>query len=138
LVYFEVAGETWAASPARFAALLPAARSQITASGNHARSSQRLAGAMVSIIDTRTAGISFSGNQCDLQSGGGLREVVILGAPRVSASGNVVTHVTDAISLRIVTGRSGAAAPIGNITSAGISVHPGGVPPAFVPLNLNA
>jgi Family of unknown function (DUF6519)/Right handed beta helix region len=138
LVYFNVAGATWAASGGRFAVLLPAARSQITATGNHARSARSLAGAMVSIVDPGTAGMSFAGNQCDLQSGGGLREVVILGATRVSASGNTITHNTDATSLRIVTGRAGAATPLGNITSAGISVHPGGLPPPFEPLNLTA
>ena len=29
----------------------------------------------------------------------------------------------------------GAAAPVGNVTSAGIDVIPGGLPPPFVPLN---
>lgn len=138
LVYFNVAGATWAASTGRFAVLLPASRSQIAATGNHARSAQRLVGAMVSLVDPGAAGLSFTSNHCDLQSGGGLREVVLLGATRVSVASNHVSHSTDATSLRIVTGRQGATTPIGNITTAGISVHPGGLPAPFVPLNLQA
>jgi hypothetical protein len=137
LVYFNVAEETWAASAGRLAVVLPASRSQISCTGNQARSAQRLAGAMVSIVDAGALGLSFSGNQCDLQSGGGLREVVLLGATRVSAAGNTITHSTDANSLLIVTGSQGATTPIGNITSAGINVLPGGLPAPFAVLNLN-
>ena len=138
LVYFNVSGATWAASAGRFAILLPSVQSQITTTGNHARSAQNLVGAMVSVVDRGASAVSFANNHCDLRSRGGLREIVILGAARVSASGNSVTHTTDATSLRIVTGAAGAATPIGNITTAGISVHPGGLPAPFAALNLKA
>jgi hypothetical protein len=35
----------------------------------------------------------------------------------------------------LTTGPNGTAAPVGNVTSAGINVVPGGLPPPFVPLN---
>jgi hypothetical protein len=138
LAYFAAAGTTWAASANRFAAAMPAAPSQVSVTGNHARSAEQLAGAMVSIVDPAALGVSFASNHCDLRSRGGLREVVLLAAQRVAVPGNTVTHSTDATSIRIVTGRQGACTPIGNITSAGIDVHPGGLPPTFAALNLTA
>ncbi len=136
LVYVNVAEETWAASAGRFTILVPVSRSQVTVSDNQARAARPVASAMVSIVDARAAGVSFTGNHVDLQFEGGLREVVLLGAPRMSVTGNHVTHTSDAVSLRIVTGPGGAATPIGNITSGTISLAPGGLPPAFAALNI--
>lgn len=138
VIYFAAAGSTWAASENAFAVALPSASSQVTVTGNHARAELRLTGAMISVLDPAAAGLAFAHNQCDLQAGFGLSEVVFLGAPRITASTNTVTHSVDANSMRIVTGRQGAAAPVGNITTAGISVSPGGMPPAFNGLNLIA
>ena len=136
LIYLNVDGTTWAASATRFGRLLPMARPQITLSGNHARTARPLAGAMVSIVDPAAVGLAFGNNHCDVQSGGDLREVVLLGAPAVSATGNHVTHTTDGVSLRIVTGRRGGAAPVANLTTAAVEVHPGGLPAAFAALNI--
>lgn len=138
LVYFSVAEETWAASAGHFAVILPAASSQLTCNGNHARCARDLTDAMVSIVDPTSAGLSFANNHCDLPNSGNLREVVLLGAPRVSAAGNQVTHGSETISLRIVTGPEGATTPVGNITSSKISVHPNGLSSPFDALNLIA
>ena len=88
---------------------------------------------MVTLSVAGGTGVTFNGNQCRLQGGGGLREVVLLSAPRVVASGNTIDHSTDALSIRILIGRGGATTPIGNITSAGIDVIPGGMPGPFEP-----
>jgi len=40
--------------------------------------------------------------------------------------------------MRILTGRTGVTTPIGNIISAGIMVHPGGLVAPFNALNLSA
>jgi hypothetical protein len=82
--------------------------------------------------------VAFAHNQCDLQAGFGLSEVVFLGAPRLTVTANTITHSVDALSLRIVTSADGATTPVGNITTAGISVSPGGMPTAFAGLNLTA
>jgi hypothetical protein len=134
--FVNVQGDTWAASAENFAVVLPARTGQVSASANQVRSAQRSIGAIVSIAEPGGT-LSFAGNQCDLRSGGGLREVVLLASPAVSAQGNMITHSTDATSLRILTGRAGRATPVGNITSAGLSVHPAGLNAPFDALNLN-
>lgn len=133
--YLNVAGNTWAASATHFAVGLPARPGQVSASGNQVRSAQRPTGAIVTIVEPSGA-LSFAGNQCDLRAGGGLREVVMLAAPRVSVQGNAIMHSTDSDSLRILTGRAGVTTPIGNIVTLGISVHPGGLNAPFDALNL--
>jgi hypothetical protein len=139
LVYFNVAEETWTASAGRFAVVLHASPSQLTCLGNQARSAQNLLSAMVTIVDPAATGLSFANNQCNLPSEMDIRELVLLAAPRVSAAGNNLTHFNrESTSLRILTGREGAATPVGNITSAAIIVHPGGLPAPFSALNLNA
>jgi hypothetical protein len=134
--FVNVQGDTWAASAEIFAVVLPARTGQVSASANQVRSAQRSIGAIVSIAEPGGT-LSFAGNQCDLRSGGGQREVVMLASPAVSAQGNLITHSTDATSLRILTGRAGRATPVGNITSAGLSVHPAGLNAPFDALNLN-
>jgi hypothetical protein len=138
VIYFNVADETWRASATSFAVALPAILSQVTVTGNHARAGMRLTGAMVSVLDPGSRGVAFAHNQCDLQAGFGLSEVVFLGAPRLTVTANTITHSVDALSLRIVTSANGATTPVGNITTAGISVSPGGMPTAFAGLNLTA
>jgi len=138
VMYFAAGGNTWAASESVLAVAPSLAPTQITVTGNQARAGLRLTGAMISILDPASRGMAFAHNQCDLQAGFGLSEVVFLGAPRITASTNTVTHSVDALSMRIFTGQGGAAAPVGNITSAGISVSPGDMPPAFSGLNLMA
>lgn len=139
LIYFNVGEETWTVSAGHFAAILPVSPSQMTCIGNHARSARNLLSAMVTIVDPASTGLSFANNQCNLPGEIAIRELVFLAAPRVSAAGNNLTHFNrESTSLRIVTGREGAATPIGNITSAAIIVHPGGLPAPFAALNLNA
>lgn len=135
-VYFAAEGRTWRASETDLAILLPSVSSQITVTANQTRAAMLLSGAMISLFDPGTRGITFANNQVDLEAQGGLSEVVLLGATRVAASSNTVVHTTDALSMRIATGSQGAAAPVGNITSARILVQPGGMPAAFAPLNV--
>lgn len=135
-VYFAADGNTWSASAEGMVALLPSVPSQITVTANQARTALQLSTAMISLLAPGARGMTFANNQIDLDGGGGVSEVVLLGAPRVSAASNTVTHNSDSISMRIVTGAEGAAAPVGNITTSRILVEPGGMPAAFAPLNL--
>ena len=137
LVYFHANGNTFTASAASFAVAFPQNQSQVTVTANHMRTGLRLTDAMVNIVDPATRGVAFANNQCDLQSRGGLGAVVLLASPRISIASNTVTHTVDAESMRIFTSPNDGAAPIGNLTSAGIKVLPNGMPSAFAPLNLN-
>jgi hypothetical protein len=133
--YVTVAGQTWAAGPGHFAVFQPARPGQVSASANQVRCAQQVREAIISVVEPR-GGLSFAGNHCDLQSESGLREVVLLAAPRVSAQGNLITHLSDKISLHILTGRSGGATPVGNIVSSVVVVSPGGLQAPFDALNI--
>ncbi|WP_223422712.1 DUF6519 domain-containing protein [Tateyamaria pelophila] len=135
-VYFAAEGRTWRASATDLAILLPSVASQITVTANQTRAARLLSGAMISLFDPGTRGITFSNNQVALEARGGVSEIVLLGAPRVAVSSNTVVHTTDLLSMRIVTGSEGAATPVGNITTGRILVEPGGMPAAFAPLNV--
>ncbi|MEO0914969.1 MAG: hypothetical protein AAFY59_18630, partial [Pseudomonadota bacterium] len=136
---FVAVGETmFRASAARFTIASPNLPAQVTVKGNQVRSNRQLLGPLVSVVDPGARSLDFSQNQCDLQSGGGLSEVVLVGAQRLSASSNTVTHQTDALSMRLATGAAGAATPIGNITTAGILLNGAGLPGPFAALNLQA
>ena len=138
LVYFNASDATWMASANRLRAFLPAVPGQITCRGNQTRTRQRISGPIVSIAHTSAQAIAFSDNQVELLSGGGLREVVLLAGPRMTVNANTITHTTDALSLRLLTGANGTAAPIGNITTAGITLNNAGLPAPFDALNPNA
>ncbi|WP_299844354.1 DUF6519 domain-containing protein [uncultured Paracoccus sp.] len=133
--YVNVAGNSWAASASHFAVFQPVRAGQVSASANQIRSAQQVIGAIVSMVEPRGA-LSFAGNQCELQSQSGLREVVMLAAPRVSVQGNTVIHVSDKISLHILTGRTGGATPVGNIVSSMVELRPNGLKPPFDALNI--
>ena len=137
LVFFTVSGEVWAASENRFAVVLPATTSQVHATGNQARTGQATLNAMVSLVDSAAQAMTFANNQIGQESGGGGSEIVLVGAPAPTASGNHVMHSTDALSMRIVTAPNGQAAVLGNVTRAGIAVVPNGIGAAFAPLNIN-
>ena len=127
---------TWALTEDGLANAMPVSPIQLSCTDNQVQSAERLTDAMVTLSVAGGTGVTFNGNQCRLQGGGGLREVVLLSAPRVVASGNTIDHSTDALSIRILIGRGGATTPIGNITSAGIDVIPGGMPGPFEALNI--
>ncbi|WP_299706813.1 DUF6519 domain-containing protein [uncultured Tateyamaria sp.] len=138
LAFVAVEGTMFRASAARFTVASRNLPSQISVKGNQVRSNRQLLGPLVSIVDPGARSLDFSQNHCDLQSGGGLSEVVLIGSQRLSAGSNTVTHQTDALSMRLATGAAGAATPIGNITTAGIQLNGGGLPAPFSALNLQA
>ncbi|WP_282606169.1 DUF6519 domain-containing protein [Pelagibius sp. Alg239-R121] len=136
LGFAAVGGEVFAFSRADFLAIARARRSQIMVQNNQVHHAARLLRAMISIVDSAASAVSFNQNQCEQDAGGGVRAVVLIGAPRITASSNVVRHQSDSISMLLSIGRSGAAAPVGNITTGSIEVIPTGLNPAFATLNL--
>lgn len=111
-------------------------RSQIQVQGNQIQHAAELLEPMVTIVDTGASSVGFSHNQCDLDAGGGIRAIVLIGAPAISAAGNTIRHQSDSLSMLLSTGTSGVATPVGNITQAGIQVVPNGLNPPFDALNL--
>ncbi|GAA0289108.1 DUF6519 domain-containing protein [Rhodovulum strictum] len=90
----------------------------------------------VTIVARGTASVDFSRNQCDLLGGANIAAQVIVVAERITAGANSLRHPRDAgLSLLLATR---AAAPVGNITSAGVQVTPAGLPAAFAALNIIA
>lgn len=139
MAYLNANGRTWRATADAFVAALPAAPSQLTLTGNQARAGLRPTGAIIHVLDPFARGTAFAHNHCDLPSEGvRLDQVVFLAATRITVTANTVTHAGGELSMLIVTGRGGAATPVGNITSGRILVSPGGMAPAFAGLNLNA
>ena len=137
LVYFHAADTTWMATANSFRATVQLAPVQITCRGNQARTRQRVTGPIVSVVAAGAQALAFSDNQVELMTGGGVSEVVLLASPRMTVSGNTITHSVDALSLRMITGGKGAAAPVGNITTAGISLNNASLPAPFAALNPN-
>lgn len=130
--------DTWySLSPAALYATTLGPRSRIEVSSNQAQAAAFLSQPMVLVFDSRATMLGFGQNQVTLQ-GNGQIEVVLLGARRITVSANTVVHQGDRLSMRLITGGNGAATPIGNITSAGIDLAPGGLPAAFAALNLIA
>lgn len=121
------------------AALVLNAASQISVKGNQIRTNRNLIVPMVSIFDAGALSLDFSQNQCDL-SASQIDAVVIMGARRLTANSNTVTHQIDQndspISMRLLTGPSRAATPIGNITTGRIELNSSGLPSPFSALNL--
>lgn len=127
---------TISATNATFAASLP--ESQIVVNSNQARHASELSRAMVIISDTGASAVDCSHNQVLATAAPAqILGVVQIAAPRITASSNNIRHPrSDIQSMLLVTGRTGAATPIGNITSEGIRVDPVGLNPAFSALNL--
>ncbi len=123
-------------SRADFFAIAPVRRSQVMVQNNQIRHAARPLRPLVGIVDTAASAVAFNQNQCDLDAGGGVRAIVLLAAPRITANSNGVRHQSDSLSLLLSIGENGAATPIGNITTAGIDVVPGGLNPPFEALNL--
>lgn len=92
--------------------------------------------AMVSVVDTTASAVAFSHNQCEIDAGGGVRAIVLIGAPRITASSNGIRHQSDSLSMLLSTSEAGAATPMGNITSAAIDLVPNGLNSPFKELNL--
>lgn len=143
LAFFMAGEATWAASENGLFAATAIAPAQIVCRGNEARTAQRTTRAVLSVVDSAASGVAVSDNLCDLQGGGGVPQVVLLAAPRVSVSGNIITHNVDANSIWIMTGTGsngtkGAAAPVGNIVSNSIMVNGAPLKPPFETLNPRA
>jgi hypothetical protein len=98
----------------------------------------------VGIVALQTC--TFSNNQCFLDDpAGGPPLVVEVEAPSIIAMGNRVKGPVNTLGtaafvsmLLLVPGDKPPVTVIGNITSAGIKVQPGGIPAAMVPLNITA
>ncbi|MEX0348089.1 MAG: DUF6519 domain-containing protein [Paracoccaceae bacterium] len=137
-VYFRVAEDVWSASAGSFRIAFPSTPSQITVRGNQARSAQRVTSAMVWVFSNGARAIGLSDNQFDLQSGGGLSQVVLAAGPRLTVSSNTITHTTDATSMQLFSSPNGGAAVLGNVTTSGIRLNNGPLPAPFNTLNINA
>lgn len=110
--------------------------SQIAVLNNQIFHAARPNRVLVTIVDTASSAVGFNQNQCELDGGGGVSAVVVIGAPRITASTNMIRHRTDALSMLLSTGQAGVAAPVGNITTSGIDIIPNGLNPPFDALNL--
>ncbi|MEX0365264.1 MAG: DUF6519 domain-containing protein [Ruegeria sp.] len=135
-IHFRVGDELWAASENRFRIVAPSVPSVISLRGNQARAAQQTVGSIIWVFSNGARSIGFSDNQVDLQSGGGLSEVVLVAGQRLNVSSNSVSHSTDANSMRLFAGANGAAAVLGNITTSGIALNNGPIPAPFNALNL--
>jgi hypothetical protein len=136
LAYGEVQGHAFAVSRATLVDLGPLRDSQITISGQQIRYLGRMALPLVLVIDGRVGSVVFAQNQCEQTGfGGGGPASVVIGSGRITAASNVVRHQSDANSM-LLSSPNGIVAALGNLTSGGIVVQPGGLKPEFVPLNL--
>lgn len=123
-------------SRANFFAVAQARDSQISILNNQIYHAARPIRALVAVGDGSASAVGFNQNQCELDAGGGIRAIVLIGAPRITAGNNIIRHGSDSLSMLLSTGEAGAATPVGNITQAGISVVPNGLNPPFDALNL--
>ena len=108
--------------------------SQIRVSGNQASHGTRIPRSIIEVVEGGAVSLVCSDNQCTLSASGGMDQVVLLGAQRITANANTIVHNVDSLSLHLLTG-NGPAAPIGNITSAGILLNGSSLPPPFDALN---
>ena len=135
LAYVTVGDALYAISRASFLAVAQNRASLVNVIGNQVSHAAPQLRPVVIVFDAATQAANFSQNQCVVNAGGGVSSVVRIGAQRITAGSNAVLHQIDAISMLLTVGPNGAAAPVGNITSAGIDVIPGGLGPQFAPLN---
>ncbi len=138
LAYFAVDNQIYRASTASFAIALPNVPGQITATGNQMRTGREIFDGLIRIVDGSATGVSLSNNVCDHSAEAGLDDMVLISSPRISVSGNTVTHRADALTMRLFTGEAGAATVIGNITTGRILLNGSGLPAPFGALNLQA
>lgn len=129
-------GQVFTFSRADFFAIAPLRRSQIMVQNNLIHHAARPLRPLVGIVEMSASVVAFNQNQCDQDAGGGVQAIVLVAAPRITANSNTVRHQSDSLSLLLSVGENGAATPIGNITTAGIAVVPGGLNPPFNALNI--
>lgn len=139
LGFVVVNDEVFRISATHLAAVAVARFGQISVSGNQIRAAIHLTGPLVTVFDAGALVLNFSQNQGTLASEGGAREVVLLGAQRMTVSANSVLHQTSIpVSMRLLTGKERAATAVGNITSTKITLNGSGIPAPFDALNLNS
>ncbi|MGC9419098.1 MAG: DUF6519 domain-containing protein [Rhodovulum sp.] len=90
----------------------------------------------ISIAARGTSAVDFSQNQADLLGGANLSAQVAIAAQRITASANSLRHNRNTGLSLLLT--AAAATPMGNITSGGVQLTPGGIQPPFDALNITA
>jgi hypothetical protein len=89
--------------------------------------------------DKLTGALSFSDNQCKLETQGQVKAIVELSAPRLNVSNNIVRRLGEQDAMHLNSHGNAdrpQATVIGNISFGNIRLNGGDLPAAFKPLNI--